>query len=398
MAFHFVTAIKKYLPENVVAQAAQYYGETPANVQKGIDAIIPVSLLGLLQQVEGGHMASLVDYSHDAFKSGILENVSNVFNHTGGGIPSLAPSLLSEVFGSRLGTIANSITTSIGLKGSTTSALLGTILPLALAVIHKHVNENDMSAGAIASLLAQQKKEVASSVPPEINLQQLLGDAAPVINRPNGLPATRKTNWAGPLLIGLLLIIGVWYWLRSCNQPNASKPISDTITTTDHSTGTDTVVTLRSAPLQLTLPNGVKIDALKGGIEDRLIAFIKDPYTEAGKDIWFDFNTLNFTFGTANILPSSRTELENIAQILKAYPKVKIKIGGYTDRVGEEAANKKLSQARAEAVAKALREEGVGSQVTGAEGYGSQYAKYAADAPEADRIKDRRISVSVREK
>jgi len=93
-----------------------------------------------------------------------------------------------------------------------------------------------------------------------------------------------------------------------------------------------------------------------------------------------------------------KKQLNNIVEILKAYPKVKIKLGGYTDKVGDEAANKKLSGERASAVAAALKEAGVATQVTGAEGYGSQFAKYPADAPEQDRLKDRRVSVSVREK
>ncbi|HEY0273322.1 MAG TPA: OmpA family protein, partial [Chitinophaga sp.] len=198
--------------------------------------------------------------------------------------------------------------------------------------------------------------------------------------------------------VGLLLLIGVWYWLRSCNQSPAGKPVTDTVTTAERTTTTDTVTAIQVTPVQLTLPNGVKINALKDGVEERLIAFIQDGTSAPGKDNWFDFHMLNFSFGTANILPGSRAELENIALILKAYPKVKVKIGGYTDKVGDEAVNKKLSQARADAVARALREAGVGGQVTGAEGYGAQYAQYPADAPEQDRLKDRRIAISVREK
>ena len=79
-------------------------------------------------------------------------------------------------------------------------------------------------------------------------------------------------------------------------------------------------------------------------------------------------------------------------------PKAKVKIGGYTDKVGDEARNKKLSGDRASAVASALKVAGVGGQVTGAEGYGSQFAKFPASAPEEDRVKDRRVSLSVREK
>ena len=44
----------------------------------------------------------------------------------------------------------------------------------------------------------------------------------------------------------------------------------------------------------------------------------------------------------------------------------------------------------------ALDKASVGKQVTGADGYGSDFAKYPATAPEADRVRDRRVSVSVR--
>ena len=76
----------------------------------------------------------------------------------------------------------------------------------------------------------------------------------------------------------------------------------------------------------------------------------------------------------------------------------RIKIGGYTDAVGDSVANLKLSHDRAETVRKGLVDAGVGAQVTDAEGYGSQFAKFPATAPEDVRIKDRHVSVSVRAK
>lgn len=401
MAFNFISVIQRYLPADVIGQAANYYGEQPAAVQKGVDAVIPLSLAGILQQAEGGHIASLLDFSNKAFNSGILDNIRNTFTQAGGGIPASSPGLLSDVFGAKTGAVANAVSTYAGLKGSTASGLLGTILPLALALLNKHASDNDLTAGAITGLLNGQRKEILAAVPPGLDATKLLGLSAAnggAYNIPNGVPGPKKTNWAGPLIIGLLVLIGLWYLLRSCNQTPAVKATADTIVSTDETIKPDTLTAVQQESLQLTLPNGVTINAFKGGIEDELITFIKDPNAQPGKDKWFDFNTLNFKFGTAEIIPESRTELTNIIQILKAYPKVKIKIGGYTDKVGDEAVNKKLSQARAEAVSKELQAGGVGAQVTGAEGYGSQYAKYAADAPESDRIKDRRIAVSVREK
>lgn len=109
-----------------------------------------------------------------------------------------------------------------------------------------------------------------------------------------------------------------------------------------------------------------------------------------------DFFTNDFNTGNAVLLPESEKQLDNIAEILKAYPDAKIKIGGYTDASGNAAANKKLSQDRADAAKKGLDKRGVGSQVIRAEGYGSQFAKYPASASDSERALDRHVSISVR--
>ena len=151
--------------------------------------------------------------------------------------------------------------------------------------------------------------------------------------------------------------------------------------------------------LNVALPGGMQVNGFKGGMEDKLVAYLNDSTAKAGKDVWFDFDNLNFKTGSAEITDSSQAQLQNIAAILKAYPKVKVKVGGYTDKTGDSVANLKLSQDRANAVAAALKKLVANpSQIVGAEGYGSQFAKADANAPDEERVKDRRISLSVREK
>lgn len=151
--------------------------------------------------------------------------------------------------------------------------------------------------------------------------------------------------------------------------------------------------------IKVQLPGGIEIDALKGGIEDKLVAFLNDANSKPGKDVWFDFDNLNFKTNSAEITPESATQVQNIVAILKAYPKLKVKIGGYTDKTGESAANLVLSQQRADALLAALTKMSANpQQLLGAEGYGSQYAKAAVDASDTEKQKDRRISLSVREK
>jgi outer membrane protein OmpA-like peptidoglycan-associated protein len=145
--------------------------------------------------------------------------------------------------------------------------------------------------------------------------------------------------------------------------------------------------------------NGTEISANKGGLEESMVAFLKaDGYKKATddaalKDKWYNFDSVTFKTGSANQLEKGKEQLSNLATILKAYPDAKIKIGGYTDKTGDEAVNKKISTQRAEFIKAELTKLGVGSQVVSAEGYGSEFATVAADKSDAERAIDRKMSV-----
>ena len=146
--------------------------------------------------------------------------------------------------------------------------------------------------------------------------------------------------------------------------------------------------------------NGVALKGKANGMESQLITFLKDgSYTKAAddaalKDRWFDFDNITFKMGSSTQLEAgSDVQLKNLAAILKAYPDSKIKIGGYTDKTGDEAVNTKISTERAGFISAELGKLGVGAQVVSAEGYGSKFATVPADASDAERAKDRRLAV-----
>jgi outer membrane protein OmpA-like peptidoglycan-associated protein len=201
-----------------------------------------------------------------------------------------------------------------------------------------------------------------------------------------------------PRVLGTIIVIALIIFIgKSCNGAKSPEEAG----MIDYSVTPDTSHTekVQHESLKVKLPDGVELEAYKGGIEDMLVSFLNDPSSKAGKDVWFDFDNLNFKTGSAEITKESTTQARNIAAILKAYPSLKIKIGGYTDNTGDSLGNIKLSQSRAEAVYEALKSDGAnGAQLLGAEGYGSQFAKSPLNAPDEERVKDRRISVSVREK
>ena len=82
---------------------------------------------------------------------------------------------------------------------------------------------------------------------------------------------------------------------------------------------------------------------------------------------------------------------------MKAIPIVEFKIGGYTDNTGDPEENKKLSQARAEAVMNALIEQGIDASRLTAEGYGSEFPVADNKTPEG-REQNRRVAIRVTKK
>ena len=212
---------------------------------------------------------------------------------------------------------------------------------------------------------------------------------------------TYSMGWLLPLLLLVLTAGLVMYFIKGCNDSSvpgllAEEYIADTI-------HTDSIhaPALAKKTLSIRLSDSTQITAYKNGIENQLVLYImsKNPADSISKNRWFDFDDLNFKTGSAEITDSSMHQVENIAAILRVYPKVKIKIGGYTDKTGDEKMNMQLSQARADAVVAALKKAGANAaQLVGAEGYGSQFAKAAVNASDEEKQKDRRISVNVRSK
>lgn len=150
------------------------------------------------------------------------------------------------------------------------------------------------------------------------------------------------------------------------------------------------------AAFDKTLASGFEVKGNGDGVEAGLIAFIEDGARPVDKTTWFDFDRLTFASGgTALDMTKSVDQLTNIVEILKAYPSVKLKVGGYTDSDGAAADNKRLSQRRADAVVKALVDLGVAADRLEAEGYGPEFPVCPAnDTPEC-KAKNRRTSVRV---
>jgi OmpA-OmpF porin, OOP family len=80
---------------------------------------------------------------------------------------------------------------------------------------------------------------------------------------------------------------------------------------------------------------------------------------------------INFDVNKAIIKPESMGTLNGIVKILQDNPEIKFEIGGHTDSDGDNAANMKLSQARADAVRNQLVSMGIDGARLTTKGYGA---------------------------
>lgn len=110
---------------------------------------------------------------------------------------------------------------------------------------------------------------------------------------------------------------------------------------------------------------------------------------------WFTIENLYFETGSSDLKTESALQLNTLAEILNAYPDLKIKLGGYTDNSGNEDSNLKLSNLRAQTAKLKLLELGIAADRIEAEGYGSQYPVCKANDTDECKAKNRRIDVRV---
>lgn len=104
-------------------------------------------------------------------------------------------------------------------------------------------------------------------------------------------------------------------------------------------------------------------------------------------------DNLQFDFGKATIRPTSYETLDNLASLLKER-NISLKLAGYTDNMGPDAVNLRISRERAEAVRTYLISRGVNPSKIQANGYGKENPIASNDTLDG-RILNRRVEFNL---
>lgn len=103
---------------------------------------------------------------------------------------------------------------------------------------------------------------------------------------------------------------------------------------------------------------------------------------------------VNFDFGSAKLRKGAGPTLDQAAEDLKGANYPHVQIDGYTDSVGKDAYNMKLSERRAESVKKYLVGKGVPADTLSTKGYGETHF-IATNKTKAGRAENRRVELHI---
>jgi OmpA-OmpF porin, OOP family len=417
MSIDLLSLVKDQLTSAAVGKISEFLGESHENTSNAVGAAVPTLLGSIMEKASttdgaGSLLGMLKDGGHDG---SMLGNLASTLGSGDGisGLLSGGSGIISSLLGGKASGIVDLIASVSGIKKSSSSSLLSLAAPILMGVLGKQVSSQGMGISGLASLLMGQKDAVKAALPAGasslLNMSGL-GDfvggakttASNVVNEVEETTSGGFNFW--PWLIGLALLAGGWYFMKGCDKTDATAIVDSTAisaTLDSVSSSASAVVDSASAVASAVgdafskkLSSGFELKGSSTGIESQLVGFIEDASKAVDKTTWFNFDNMLFDTGKSTIKAESQVQINNLVEILKAYPNVKLKVGGYTDNVGNAASNMKLSASRAAAVTAAIVAGGIDASRLEAEGYGVQHPVASNDTEEG-RAQNRRIAARV---
>jgi outer membrane protein OmpA-like peptidoglycan-associated protein len=139
------------------------------------------------------------------------------------------------------------------------------------------------------------------------------------------------------------------------------------------------------------LPNGATIAVEPGSVGQQLANFLasSEPAPRS-----FQIGGEQFADWSATAKPEVRALVPGLVELLKSYPKVKVRILGHSDGAGDKAANLKISQDRADFAKKQLTDARISESRIEAIGVGMDHPIATNETVEG-RARNRRVELVI---
>ncbi len=135
-------------------------------------------------------------------------------------------------------------------------------------------------------------------------------------------------------------------------------------------------------------PKGIQVDSVGCPIKKDTVSVVKEI-----ESLILSGDT-NFEFNKSKLLPNAYPVLDSLVNTMKKHPKYKWEVGGYTDAIGSNKYNMKLSKQRAQSVVDYLVSQGVERNSLKIVGYGEENPIATNETAEG-RSMNRRVEVKL---
>lgn len=395
---NFNDSLQSLVNQQMITKAAKTVDEKASDISTAVSTIIP-SLLGVLLKRKG-HSPQVENMMTEAGNLNILSSIENLCEEK----PTedqrkIGDDFLQFLLGDKAADFTNPIADKAGISRVATNRLISMIAPIVVGYLGNKIVRENWSKAQIFNQLEKEKSDFKSAIPSALvksfGLENLLNTDTPTKREE---PKKSGGKWWIILLILLLLLLLFFGW-RSCKNDSDMVNMQEVVTEEVVEPVKSVVMPDKGEMEDMTLPDGSVIKVYNGGIEEKMIKFMEsDEYKNATeedlKNKWFQFDDINFEFGSATDLkPESERQINNIATILKGSKDFKVRIAGFADKKGTEEANMHISQQRAKTIESMLEAKGIGNQIVKTEGYGDEFAKHSASESNDQRAEDRDIAL-----
>ncbi len=409
MASNLFSIIKEYFTPDNISALSKFTGLDDTKTGNVISSALPVLLAGIVKRASDIDGAEQLLGIFKANEGTDLNDLTGLLSgsQTNEKFTKSGTNAADLIFGKSLNSVKEEIAKSSGVDKGIISKLLPVVAGIVMSLIGKEALSKEVTTSSgitsmLSGLMPSLKGVIPAGLAGVLGLENIAGG-----NASDSATEETETGGIGKILLPLLAIaaiLGVIYvFSRGCSQNEMAtkKVVKDTAKVVEQKAETETSMPAEWLALgeftffELISGDSIKIPEL--GVERKLLGFIMDSAKAVDKETWFSFDRILFETDKAELKPESMDQIKSISAIMKAFPNVELKIGGYTDDTGDPKFNQKLSNERAAAVMNAIIATGISSERLASEGYGAKHP-VAENSTEEGRAKNRRIDVRVTKK
>ncbi|HEX2486566.1 MAG TPA: DUF937 domain-containing protein, partial [Myxococcota bacterium] len=308
----------EYFTPDLIGRVGVALGEAPGAVSKGLDAVLPALLAGVVERAREPHAlhpiyALVSDAAVDPALARSPSRLLAALEPESGQGGAASARLLALLFGPRTGGLVSAVAGHAGIQPASAEALLRLAAVIVLSFLADRVRKEGLGLPAFAALLSSQRDCVQRAIP--VALAGSLSPPPTAARRASSRSARSGARsgggWLLPAGVALGIIAGVWSVVRGTEERAAEVRTVPPV-------GSPAAVA--AAPpwpgaQRHRLPSGVEIAVPEEGSESALLAYLRAP-DASPPAAPFELERVSFEEGSAALLPGSSEQLANVAEIL----------------------------------------------------------------------------------